>query len=686
MTTETKRRIKFYTEALPGMKKRTFAALMLLLIAMIVAVVATYAWVTLSYAPEVQNITTTFAANGALEIALAKEDGSMPDEFDIDESVGISTDITVKNLIWGNLVNLSDPRYGIEDLALRPAKLNTSALLTNPLEGATYGSDGRVKSMNSDFAFARYNGEGDFLTSNNTFGVRAIASYTATISDATQAAQKEKINDITAAHTAVNQAWDKVPGTFGAMGTMISKYAQDKLDDTNTNLAPYIANMIPLYEAVITAMETQKDAYVALANFQNFMYAQNNPELVTYNPTTWEEIAANSAQYNVASATGISSNKIVSLVGLTQFIKDYNTMVSDLGYLNTYNSNYKNNGTAYYWGSGGVSGHQLNNIVANLIDYSTMTIDLKGDGNEVKVTALSGDNASDLMAASGQYRNVFTYNGIAIRFEQMAVDEDYRLNGRAECKIKVTKILTITVNGKAYTKAKGACSFALQKAFLEGGLTLAANDSGADDTYGLAVDLWLRSNTEETCLTLQGATVTDEDGIIMAYDGVNRIWGSTGEISLTRESTTQGGGSCYVYYADTPEDMLRSLDLLESMRVAFVDSAGNLLATAEMDTVNYYAVNGRITVPLVLDTGSQKYVTYTYYDELNQELTGYGITKLYLDHPQRIMAIVYLDGTRLQNTNVLADAEIQGQHDRRPDPADRYPQRFGGAQQDGDEL
>ena len=659
MTKETKRRISYYRKVLPGMRERVGATALLLVIAMLMGVVSSFAWVTISYAPEIKNISTTFAANGALEIALAKRDGSEPDEFDIDESIGINTDILSKNLIWGNLVNLSDPSYGIENLALRPAQLNTASLSSNPLWGAEYGADGRVNQLNTDFSYAVFNGS-EFRTASGSYGVRAIASYISTVSESTLAAQKEKIADVTAAHTAVNQAWNQVPGKFNAMGTMISKYAQDKLDGSNTNLAPYIATMIPLYDTIKAAMEEQMNAYVALANFQNYMYAQNNPETVTYNPTTWEDISAHSASYNVNDAKSISGNRIVSLVGLTQFIKDYNTLVADIGYLNQYNNDYRSNGTPYYWNSGGTSKHQISNIVANLIDYSSMTIDLKGDGKEVGVMQLDTDNAGDLLGANGQSRSVYTYNGIAIRFEQLAVDESYRLNGRASCQIKVTKILTITVNGKAYTKASGPCYFQVQASDKYSSLQLAANDSIADDTYGLSVDLWLRCNAEKTFLTLEGATVTDENGRIMAYDGVNRIWGSTGEISLTTESTNQGGGSCYIYYADTPEDQKRSLDLLDAMKVAFVDSEGGLLATAEMDTSNPLEVNGRITVPLVLDNETSK-TTYTYLDELNQEITGHAITTLYLDHPQRIQAIIYLDGTRLQNPNVLADAEIQGQ-------------------------
>ncbi|MBQ7500408.1 MAG: hypothetical protein IJT91_05905 [Clostridia bacterium] len=666
MTNETKRRIKYYKKVIPGIKEKLTATMVMLLIAMVMAMGSTFAWVTLSRSPEVTGIATSLASNGALEIALSKESGEEPDEFDIDESVERTINIVTSNLQWGNLVNLSDPSYGIDNLALRPAQLNTSALLNRPLKAADYGDDGRVKSTTTNYAYASFDGN-QFITSNDKYGVRAIASYTGAVSSAAEMERQDKINDLQYAHENVNTVYNQVPGKFGAMGTMISKYAQDKLDGTNTNLAPYIQNMIPLYEQMKLSMEAQKEAYVALANFQNYMYAQNSGS--SYNPITWDQIAANKAAYNCTyNATTDtftnSTNGIVSLVGLTQFITDYNTLVADLGYLNQYNDNYKNNGTAYYWGSGGISGHQIANIVANLIDYGTMTIDLKGDGKEVAVTALSEDNASDLLAANGQSRSVYTYNGIAIRFEQLAIDDEYRMKGRAACTIKVTKILTITVNGKAYTKAKGPAYFTEKFNKSISDTELQADATVAEDTYGMAIDLWVRTNAETTCLTLEGAVVTDineETGEmeVVSYDGVNRIWGSTNQAVLTTDSTTQGGGSFYVYYADTPEDMERSLKLLEAMKIAFVSRSGKLLATASMDTVNYYAVNGRITVPLVLDSDAE--TTYTYTDALNQEMIGRAITTLEMNVPQRIEAIVYLDGTHLFNENVLAVADIQGQ-------------------------
>lgn len=649
------------------MREKLSAAGLGLLVAAIVTVSATFAWITLSRAPEVTGVATTLSGNGALEIALSKPDGSQPDNFDIDEGAPAKTDVVSSNLQWGNLVNLSDASYGIDNLALRPAQLNTSNLLNSPLWGASYGEDGRITQLDSNYAYAKYK-DGTFITSKD-LGVRAIATYTTTISDASQREYIEVRDAVTAAHQAVNEAYgndrDGVPTKFGALGTMISKYAQDKLDKASpgTNLAPYLGNMIPLYEAVQEVMEKQKDAYVALANLQSYLHANNTGG--EYKPMTWKELVDNQLDYTAQDSKTDSKNGVVSLVGLKDFIKDLGIIEGDVNLLHQYKADYEENGTAYYWGTWSKTEEleqPLNKIVARLIDHGTMTIDLNDDGQERKVTGLGKNDASALLSANGKNRKVYVYNGVLKRLEQLAIDESYRLNGRGECTIRVSFLATITVNGKAYTKASGASDFALNYSRSTEGKELVPSDQVAEDTYGMVVDFWVRTNHETTKLTLEGATVTDEEGEVLRYDGVNRIWGATGAAesgTLTRESTTQGGGSCYVYYADTPEDQSRSLRLLEAMKVAFVSASGELLAQGEMDTQNYWAQNGRITVPLALN--SETKTTYTYKDKQNNELVGRAITTLQMDDAQRITAIVYLDGTQLTNDMVLAASEIQGQ-------------------------
>lgn len=100
---------------LAGHKKKLTAAVAMLLVSAIMVVSSTYAWFTLSTAPEVTGITTTVGANGNLEIALSPENG---DAAGITSKVGDSMDATGQvlksaNVSWGNLVDLNDPAYGL---------------------------------------------------------------------------------------------------------------------------------------------------------------------------------------------------------------------------------------------------------------------------------------------------------------------------------------------------------------------------------------------------------------------------------------------------------------------------------------------------------------------------------------------------------------------------------------------
>lgn len=649
MKRETKRRIAYYQEALPDMKKKVGAAALMLMIAVIVSVTATYAWITLSVAPVVSSVNTTMSANGTLEIALSNPEGTEPEDMDIDESVTASSDVTVSNLRWGNLVNLSDSSYGIDNLVLRPAQLNTAALKSSPLWGAVYGADGRISTLDSNYTYAKWSGT-QFVGAGNEFGVRAIASYTLGVSDETDAALGAVESVVTAAHNNVNTAYSQVSTKMSAMSPMITKYAQGKVDDTPSDNILFTALEIKsahdLYVAVYDTMVAQQDAYVALANLQLY---KNDSTL--YTPLTWAEIVEKRANYNINDPSQTSKNGIVSLTGLNQFVTDLQTAQTDIATLKSYYEGLSDGSIA------SVSWTQLSGIVSHLIDQGTMTMIL--DGKEVALTSLSMDNAGSLL--NSDLKTIYIYNGIVKRLEQLAVNETTRMRGAengAYMEIKVKKVINITIKGVCFTKAADAPYF-MRDYNKTKEVQIIGSDVVAEDSYGMAVDFWLRTNAEETYLTLEGAVAVDENNIIQSYDGVNRVWGSTGNAALTTNSTTQGGGSCYIYYADTPEDMIRSLELLRSMKVAFVDKNGKMMAQASMDTDNYYAVNGRITVPLALEETSG--VSYTYIDETQAEQNGRAVTLMTHDESLWVTAIIYLDGAYLSNDHVLAAADIDGQ-------------------------
>ncbi len=663
MQRQTKKRIAYYQEALPGLKAKIAGAGLMLAIAIVISVMTTYAWVTLSIAPVVSSVNTTVTSNGTLEIALSPDDGSQPQEFDIDESASANTQVTVSNLQWGNLINLSDASYGIDNLVLRPAQLNTASLKYSPLWGAVYGADGRISTLDSNYTYTKWmqgtdqsgNPTGQFEASDG-YGVRAIASYTLGESTSTSAEYNTMAEAVNVAHQNVNNAYAKVPSKMTAMSDMLSSFAQSKLDDAEEAFTPpQLKSAYDLYKAVYDAMLLECDAMVALANFQSYVAAQNDPSL-SYAPLSWDDLVAGKADYNTNSTDTKSRNGIISITGLTQFITDLNTAKTDVEALEKYYQGVDK----IYWSTGGDANHQIVNIVTNLLKYDTMTMVF--NGQEQKLVSLNTSMALDMLGLNKKHTNVYIYDGLLKRFEQLAINTSNRMQGQtngAVATVKVTYLfVTVTVHGDCYTKASGASSFEVNYSEALGN-KLVGKDAIAQDTYGMAVDFWLRTNAEETYLTLEGALTADNDGTIYSYDGVNRVWGSTGNTNLTTNSTTQGSGSCYIYYADTPEDMARSLDLLQSMKVAFVDADGNLMATAGMDTQNYYAINGRITVPLTIEENSG--VSYTFIDDTNAEQTGRALVRMTHDEAKWVTAIIYLDGVHLGNDNVLAAADIDGQ-------------------------
>ena len=142
-----------------GLRNKLIAAISMLLVSSIMMVSSTYAWFTLSTAPEVKNISTTVAGNGSLEIALMPTDGLLSSITA--GAVGGTATLKQKNVKWGNQVDLSDTAYGLNDISLNPAKLNTTTTnvegtqvvninKTAPLAVAEYGFDGRIAGVKAD--------------------------------------------------------------------------------------------------------------------------------------------------------------------------------------------------------------------------------------------------------------------------------------------------------------------------------------------------------------------------------------------------------------------------------------------------------------------------------------------------------------------------------------------------------
>jgi len=154
--------------------KRLYAAICMVLVSAMLVSTASYAFLVLSTAPAASNVTTHISANGNLEIALGKNIAKTAPG----NSLG-KNNLTRANRTWGNLIDLNDVSYGLHEIILRPAVLNSAGGAVDrlhPLAYPVYGAGGRVEYIYANNMFAGvYNGE-HFVTNPNEYGVRAIGT------------------------------------------------------------------------------------------------------------------------------------------------------------------------------------------------------------------------------------------------------------------------------------------------------------------------------------------------------------------------------------------------------------------------------------------------------------------------------------------------------------------------------
>lgn len=737
--TETQRRIRAYKKALPELRERVVAVALLLAMSASMLASASFAWLTLSMAPEISGVSTTLAANGNLEIALVGPEGNEPEDSKVGDSVATDgQNVAAANLTWGNMVNLSDASYGLDNLTLRPAQLNTYALLTSPLYGAVYSQDGRIEKLSSNFRYTVWQppkGElsGQFEVS-NAYGVRAISSTMVSA----EGGELKLTQMMDAADSANANAQGLYLGItrkndyMQSLATVMGIHLTANLNSSDPTVDQKdLENLAEMYGILIEAYQEEAKALAELLNLQQLLKngVDENYNIINYDPYTAQRILAPAElgdnEYKAAINSFVSDlkGKGFTITGLDTFLKDYRTVRNDrakLEELGTSNQVYSN----------------VSSVVANLANVNECYVNNNEGSGDVKVKNI-GKSAA--MSFLGKKCDAKITNGILYNFE---CQTGARIIVK-EMSIKATYIITASITANIYTTAPDGKNnfYADFSAVTGGGTSISGGKAVAQDTYGLAVDMWVRTNAEGSHLILEGnvltssedvdATCKDADGntvnlytvtyqedvyvdenedgapdtnadgsyktekvdqtadvyqkadgswisypgyvdltdsignniptqkrttitTVIGYEGENRVWADNDQIST--DATTQGSGSCYVYYAESPEDQARSMKLLESFKVAFVDVNGTHLATAQMDTKRSFEENGRVTVPLVLDPNeSMNLGVLDYTGE-----TAYGIMALNRNEATRITCIIYLDGTKLNNQDVLSAANIQG--------------------------
>lgn len=562
------------SDQMASLRKKLLAAIAMLLVACIMTVSSTYAWFTLSTAPEVKGISTTVGANGNLEMALGTYDtffGTTDPSSYVGSSHGTTTDWTTTNITWGNLVDVSDGSYGLEKITLFPSRLNADSgnlvNRTSPLKFPKYGSDGRVIELSNNTLVGSYDGTSSGFVSTpgqTATGVAGVGSASSMSKRAFAVLNnKAAINSNKAA--AANAAKDAIRLYGGQLAAIALKYQDNdgtgvvaeadiavlksliaKLQDSNNALSDSLKSAVLL--ALASAQPIEDGAWevlVALADGKDiaeYMTAlKTASEMAGYDlPTAITDGLV--AQYSAIQAKLDAATAALpeSGDGTWDGIKD---AVTNL--LNASGIKIGGYTVSEVKGAYKSEGGMGSDVVKDLFNKVS-------DGSLAFTFTTTSGIFADIALLTGNYTS-------SMAFPEGTEVEGLDLNMLGSKPVHVESASTVPAQG----------DIGVMYGLLES-LQAPAEDGNAaktlTDTYGYIIDLLFRTNATESDLLLQ-------------TEGVNRYMeGASAE--------TEGNGSNITFTVNAEYSAEKIEGLAAGVRVVFFDNEGAILAVAVLDTEN----------------------------------------------------------------------------------------------------
>lgn len=692
---------KSHAKRRQDIKTKLMAAIAMLLVSSIMMVSSTYAWFTLSTAPEVTGISTQVGANGNLEMALLPADaitgGSAKDgNFGITSGSGdsmLSDDL--RNVTWGNLVDVSNNTfYGLDKISLYPSALNVTSgtLAASMLRTPEYGSDGRVANLAEKTVTGIYDGVNGFPQNSDAWGVRAVG-----VSSAMTPRQLAYRNAISAANTSMSMAKSLATSSLNLNGSTLANIAVTHATtgaahtaEEITSLRSIVSSLTGTAEGVDGIIEHIESAY---KNYVLAWVASNANSAITDEQFTLVQAWIEAKDiYTIAGSTTVDlggGNTVTLTVPdavktpVNALATTKTNVTSASGMLDNL---YTDNEGKYPWlGSGEQKG--VGDVLSILAEISAMKVNgievskvkdpesiskLMKDvssGNGVTVTMATGGGVyADIADHCGDYNASIVmdinYNGLLLEdmTARMATASTLSPNHNY-----------LVVMGSQF----GSGKFDAPSGGGEG------SDMPITEYYGYVIDLAFRTNAAESNLLLQ-------------TEAVNRIYDENGS------EETLGHGSTMTFTSTTPDFTAGQLaGLMEAIRVVFFDPTNNNVyayAKLDMDEGKYtvtggntitaklyiYETTAEIYNPVPADTAFVSTETYytkdgetykkaegltefatgvTYYTKteasenlLNGTDAQQVITALNQNTAKAVSVLVYLDGENIENADVAATA------------------------------
>lgn len=573
-------------------KKKLTAAIMMLLVSCIMVVTSTYAWFTLSTAPEITGIQTTIGGNGNLEIALAgykDADGdgileagdydtwSDPTKVETLNGTTIAAteaEILKRNITWGNLVDLANDSYGLNKIVLNPSALNVDPKSgkVNPqvlLKTPTYGPDGRVTQLLANTVSGIYLGDSGFGTSG--FGVRAVGVSSAMTER--QFAFQNSVSGIkNSQSTTVTATNNAISSNGSSLANVAVKYGMNRDAATFTredilavqkivldsevaaqNIETALVNLIK----ATLASETAQKEYLSDADYTLASSIISGLTYSNLTPVTDGDGKVTAVKVSIEFGDSQKVERTLNDANLVAVINQYNDLKADItNAKNATDTLLADSKTEYTYSNIMTVLQYVMNISTGKITVGGFTIDQVKQNLGSIVANISNGIDVVLGENSGIYYDIALIAGNLFSKVSATVSyqgADLSANVNLKTNVSTTPVLTAVYNaalGLGSPKADTSSSV-----------------SRVDDTYGFALDTFFRTNA------------TTGSQLLLQTQGVQRIYTDS-----TNEET-MGGGSSMTFKSGLDEKIM--VKLMGSINVVFIgqdtDNEGQILATAKLD-------------------------------------------------------------------------------------------------------
>jgi len=581
-----------------NLQKRIKITFIALLICLILLISASLAWLTMSLAPEVTSIDTNVGANGSLEIALLS-DKTYVDPLLIRTTAGDSAvvqDALESNLSWGNVIELSDERYGMAQLSLHPARLNLIQEETgkctvngNMLKIAQFGIDGRISILSDQTVSALYE-EDSFVyhVANQKYGVRAIGtvSHIESQQTALTSARTAAQSYTAAASRTVKNAWRD---NGNAIMDIFSRRYADGRDQLTAADITFVQDTAVRMQDALT--------YVELALRQGIIGIAASK--IT-DGSDFDEIYAVANNHSLPLSVLLDSVTEEIPDAFKSWANQLNTMKTDVQTVVLGCSSLAN----------GCTWEQMEPLLDVLVDAEKAYLGDYIMATQAAFENVAASNVLTLAPESGVMAKLAEYAGNYSSFYRWT--ETVNVEVRTADPVETPHLLQIVDTLKNSTAASG-------------GWTRAE----LDDTYGYAMDLAFRCNADSDLLLQTVASLRVDE--------------------KSEFPVTQGAGS-YMRFTSEHLETERIVRLMDTIRVGFLDDKNTLIGLAKLNTSNYEEQEDGVMAPLYLYEYSLEEDGSLSIGERQKDNSA--ILSLNRSTPAIITVVVWLDGDYVDNSYV----------------------------------